>query len=306
MKESFQQFITKNKTRTLILSGLVLLSLVYGLGQTIYQNLSLKKQVKTSEQTLQKAEQELADFKTDKERLLSALNKVQVQNNSVTQELNEMVGIVEIFQRIAQTDPQLLQKYSKIYFLNENYKPSALTVIDTKYLVTKDKPLEIHDRIWPFLANLLREAEEAQVPLRIISAYRSFDKQTTLKTTYRVTYGAGTANKFSADQGYSEHQLGTTVDFSTPTLGTNFDRFAKSEAYTWLLANAYRHGFILSYPKNNAYYVYEPWHWRFVGLDLAKQLHDEQKNFYDLDQRAINVYLATFFNGTTSGPILTN
>ena len=81
-------------------------------------------------------------------------------------------------------------------------------------------------------------------------------------------YGSG-ANSFSADQGYSEHQLGTTVDFSTSSLGGSLNGFDQTEAYEWLDKNAHRFGFILSYSKDNAYYIYEPWHWRFVGKDLA-------------------------------------
>ena len=72
--------------------------------------------------------------------------------------------------------------------------------------------------------------------------------------------------------------------------------FAQTAAYTWLLNNAHTYGFILSYPKSNTYYIYEPWHWRFVGVDLAKDLHKAKKNFYDLDQREIDKYLITLFD----------
>ena len=110
-----------------------------------------------------------------------------------------------------------------------------------------------------------------------------------------MIYGAG-ANQFSADQGYSEHQLGTALDFATTEIGAGFDGFEKTDAYRWLLDNAYQYGFILSYPQNNNYYQFEPWHWRFVGRDLAKKLSKEDKNFYDLDQREIDEYLISFFD----------
>jgi D-alanyl-D-alanine carboxypeptidase len=117
-----------------------------------------------------------------------------------------------------------------------------------------------------------------------------------LKSTYSVTYGAGTANRFSADQGYSEHQLGTTLDFTTPATGLVFSKFEKTSAYAWLAENGYTYGFVLSYPKNNTYYQYEPWHWRFVGRGLAAKLHADGKRFYDLDQRDIDSYLISFFD----------
>ena len=67
-------------------------------------------------------------------------------------------------------------------------------------------------------------------------------------------------------------------------------------AYQWMTDNAHKYGFVLSYPKDNSYYVYEPWHWRFVGVKLATDLHNQGKNFYDLDQRVIDTYLVNIFD----------
>jgi LAS superfamily LD-carboxypeptidase LdcB len=72
--------------------------------------------------------------------------------------------------------------------------------------------------------------------------------------------------------------------------------FENTDAYKWLQENGYRYGFILSYPKGNSYYVYEPWHWRFVSEDLARRLHRKNENFYDWDQRDIDQYLLNFFD----------
>jgi hypothetical protein len=51
----------------------------------------------------------------------------------------------------------------------------------------------------------------------------------------------------------------------------------------------------MSYPKNNEHYVYEPWHWRFVGKDLARYLYRNNKGLYDLEQRKIDEYLGELF-----------
>ncbi|MEK7495870.1 MAG: D-alanyl-D-alanine carboxypeptidase family protein, partial [Patescibacteria group bacterium] len=67
-------------------------------------------------------------------------------------------------------------------------------------------------------------------------------------------------------------------------------------ARLWLTENAYKYGFILSYPKQNTYYRFEPWHWRFVGVALATKLHDGNKYFYDLSQREIDQYLVSIFD----------
>ncbi len=110
-----------------------------------------------------------------------------------------------------------------------------------------------------------------------------------------MQYGAG-ANTFSADQGYSEHQLGTTVDFSSDEIGGGLTDFQNTKAFAWLEENAHRYGFTLSYPEANEYYIYEPWHWRFVGQELADDLYDDGKHFYDYDQRTIDEYLISIFD----------
>jgi D-alanyl-D-alanine carboxypeptidase len=202
---------------------------------------------------------------------------------------------VETLEKLTTTDEELLQKYSKVYFLNEHYVPVDLVTIPSEYTYNKARTYEIHEQVWPYLEDLLDTAHKDGIDLTVISAFRSFGEQAQLKGAYSVTYGAGTANQFSADQGYSEHQLGTTVDFTTASVGATFSGFAKTETYAWLLDNAHRFGFILSYPDGNGYYQFEPWHWRFVGTKLARDLHRKEMNFYDMPQREINEYIVDLF-----------
>lgn len=212
------------------------------------------------------------------------------------EEVGNFSDTVTTLQKLSKTDPELLAKYSKIFFLNENYAPSRLTEVPGEYTYSDSKVLKVHNMVWPKLEEMIIAAKDAGVDIYVFSAYRSFNEQQALKQDYKVIYGAGTANQFSADQGYSEHQLGTTVDLITPGIGGGLDGFENTKAFTWLSANAYKYGFILSYPKNNKFYVYEPWHWRFVGVKLAKYLHNKGKNFYDMDQRDIDEYLVSIFD----------
>lgn len=210
-------------------------------------------------------------------------------------EVNDITGTVSDLEKLSKIDPELLQKYSKVFFLNEHYSPARLTEIPSEYKYSDLKTLKIGTETWPYLKKMIGAAKDDNIDIYVSSAFRSFNEQTALKTNYSVTYGVGTANQFSADQGYSEHQLGTTVDLTTTGLNGGLDGFDTTEAYKWLTSNAYKYGFILSYPNNNTYYVYEPWHWRFVGIKLAKYLHGQNKNFYDLDQRKIDEYLINLF-----------
>ncbi len=235
--------------------------------------------------------------KEEENRILSeALYSEQQKNQELERDLDDIEDTVDELEKLSKIDKELLQKYSKVFFLNEHYTPATITEIDSKYRYTTDEVLNIHKRVNPFLESLFKQAIKDKIDLRVASAYRSFGEQSSLKSQYSVIYGAGGANQFSADQGYSEHQLGTTVDFTTVATVGALDGFQVTPAYTWLLANAYKYGFVLSYPQGNAYYVFEPWHWRFVGVDLAKDLRKQKIGFYDMDQRDIDKYLITFFD----------
>lgn len=217
------------------------------------------------------------------------------KNDNFEDQIKEITGTVSDLDKLSKTDEELLQKYSKVYFLNEHYVPEKIADIEKQYLYNENVAKSIHGKVEPYLNDMLDDALEDGIKIWVVSSYRSFYEQASLKGSYTVTYGSG-ANTFSADQGYSEHQLGTTLDFTTEGIGGGLNGFEATPAYTWLQENAHKYGFTLSYPKNNAYYVFEPWHWRFVGEDLAKDLHDDGKFFYDMDQRAIDQYLIKIFD----------
>jgi LAS superfamily LD-carboxypeptidase LdcB len=283
----YQKYIT---TPVLLV---VLLVLVAGIGgYFLYKNI---KELNLTKSDLASTTSSLIQLQAKAQKLSDDLDTERYINSRFSGQISEIAGTVGKLDQLSKTDKELLQKYSKVYFLSENYVPESLTDIPTDYLYDKTKETKMHTKAFPFLRNMIVAAKMDGINLEIISAYRSFGQQSALKNNYTVVYGSG-ANTFSADQGYSEHQLGTAIDFTTAELGANYSDFEKSSAYNWLLKNAYKYGFILSYPKGNAYYQFEPWHWRFIGRSLADTLHQENKNFYDLDQRNIDNYLINIFD----------
>jgi len=235
---------------------------------------------------------QLADNNT---LLQEALENEKQKNESLGQRVGDLSSDLGVFKKLSELDPELLKKYSKVYFLSENYVPSGLSAISQGYVYDKTKTVQAHSNIIPFLHTMVEDARGAGVELFIISAYRSFGDQLGLKSQYVVRYGAGTANAFSAEQGYSEHQLGTAVDFTTKQIGSKLSGLEKTKEYAWLQENAHKYGFVLSYPQDNSYYTFEPWHWRFVGKDLAYQLKNEGIYFYNMPQREIDEYLIDIF-----------
>ena len=254
----------------------------------------------------------------DKTSLMQALSQVGVEYSSLMQNYNTKITEVDKLQKTVLIDDELLKKYSKYYFLNENYVPSSTSVIDSSYAFNK-KEISILTEVKPKLEQMIIDARSSninnannnisnntgsssgntnnnpnKINLVVNSGYRSFKEQKGLKSVYVQKYGLTKSNQFSADQGYSEHQLGTAVDLSNnnPDLSISFD---KTGTFAWLKDNSYKYGFILSYPKGNSYYMYEPWHYRFVGVELATYLHTNSLNFYDLDQKFIDGYKVKIF-----------
>jgi LAS superfamily LD-carboxypeptidase LdcB len=287
----------------IVLSSITLI----GFGYIIFDNFK-DKEIRLNEAQIQEeAIVNLNNKITDLETVLlatknenisfaEALKEAQEKSGKFAETISNISESVGTLEKISFTDKELLQKYSKVFFLNENYFPTNLRKIPEEYTHDTSREYEIHYDVWPYLRDLIDTAEKDGHELRIVSAFRSFGTQASLKSAYTVTYGAGSANQFSADQGYSEHQLGTTVDFTNTTLGARFSEFGDSKSYQWLLENAHRFGFVLSYPDGNSYYEFEPWHWRFVGEKLARDLYEDEKYFYDLSQREIDDYLVNFFD----------
>ena len=250
--------------------------------QELQEQLSnVRDKVVSLNEKLEEAENELED---ERER-----------NDDLKEQVEEVTNSVGNLQKTVETEPELLKKYSRTFFLSENYRPESLAQIDDEYLA-EDESLTVDKRVWPYLEDLLADAQDDGINLLVTSAYRPFGQQASLNQRYTRTFGEG-ANQFSAQQGYSEHQLGTAVDFTTPNVGGKLTQeFANTEAFAWLQDNAHKYGFILSYPRGNQFYIFEPWHWRFVGEKLAEDLEDEGANFYEWSQRRIDTYRAEMFD----------
>lgn len=125
------------------------------------------------------------------------------------------------------------------------------------------------------LARLMEAAEAAGEDLVVASAYRSFGEQRAIHAELTALYGEG-AERFSAQPGHSEHQLGTTVDFTNTAAEYRvWSVFEDTGAYRWLLEHARDYGFVQSYERGKegeTGYEAESWHYRYVGAENAQHL----------------------------------
>ena len=114
-----------------------------------------------------------------------------------------------------------------------------------------------------------------------VSAYRDYEYQNKLYNDYVANYGVDYANNCSAKPGYSEHQTGLAIDVMASGIN-NYGQFSGTKEYAWMVKNAYKYGFILRYlesEENITGYSYESWHFRYVGVDVATKIKNENLTY---------------------------
>lgn len=126
------------------------------------------------------------------------------------------------------------------------------------------------------LNQLLDAARAEGINLKIISGYRSYQYQQNVYGDYVRRDGRAKADTYSARPGHSEHQTGLAADLGTGACDLQIC-FGDTAGGRWLAKNAYKYGFIIRYPKgkeNRTGYQYEPWHLRYLGIDLATKVYE--------------------------------
>lgn len=154
----------------------------------------------------------------------------------------------------------------------------GITYINGIMLVNKTHPVPqnyapgLQSIAYNAFIELRQAAADAGFDIQLLSGYRSYETQKGLYERYVSTYGQAEADTFSARPGTSEHQTGLAMD-----VGWIDDAYADTPSGKWLAANCYKYGFIIRYPKSKediTGYKYEPWHIRYLGKDIAKDVYD--------------------------------
>lgn len=180
-----------------------------------------------------------------------------VKNSNIKKEVtvivNENKPKIEVKDGITYVNDILI--VNKTYSLPKDYDPGTLNkeALDA-YNIMKEAALKDNIKLW------------------IASGYRSYDTQDELYNDYVKIDGKEKADTYSARPGYSEHQTGLAMDLNI--VDSSFEGTPEA---IWLENNSYKYGFIIRYPKGKediTGYKYEPWHVRYLGIDLAKSVYD--------------------------------
>ena len=187
---------------------------------------------------------------------------------------------------INSTDEYIYTLLNKQNPIDEEFEPADLVVIPEAYS-RKDMTIKLHNIALQALEAMINDMNENGITdVHVQSAYRTHSYQDMLFNLYieremekglSREQATANANKYSAKAEYSEHRTGLCVDFSTKSIGGVVDDvFETTEAFPWLKENAWKYGFVLRYPEdkeNITGYMYESWHYRFVGLEVASIMH---------------------------------
>lgn len=166
----------------------------------------------------------------------------------------------------------LLVLVNKYNFLPNNYKPEDLTYVPGAYGNNVPMREVIKE---PFIELQKAAEEEIGIILKPTTAFRDQSFQNTLYNNYIAKDGVEAADTYSARPGFSEHQTGLAIDLKN-TLISSSTRLNDSD-FEWLSNNAHRFGFIIRYPKEKVDitgYQFENWHIRYVGLNIAKTIYE--------------------------------
>lgn len=219
--------------------------------------------------------------------LLFLLRTVSNSTDEVTQNTNEETTVIEVEDEKEQTEeaepePEPALTYPVVYSLEE--AGSLTVVINKKHRLPENyAPMlesvpsgQLRPEAAAAVNNMLSAASNDGIPMKIISAYRSYQTQVNTYQRWVSIQGKAQADRSSARPGHSEHQTGLAVDVGVPD-GTCdlLICFGDTAQGKWVAQNAADYGFIVRYESDTedvTGYQYEPWHLRYVGVNTAKAI----------------------------------
>ncbi|MFT3942296.1 MAG: D-alanyl-D-alanine carboxypeptidase family protein [Ancrocorticia sp.] len=135
------------------------------------------------------------------------------------------------------------------------------------------------------MGKMVSAARASGIYMQVGSGYRSYWTQAALFAAYAERDGVAEAETYSARAGYSEHQTGLAADMASPSEGCYLGScFGNTRAGKWIAANSWRYGFIVRYPQGYTHvtgFIWEPWHVRYVGVDVATAMRNRGDATYE-------------------------
>jgi zinc D-Ala-D-Ala carboxypeptidase len=162
------------------------------------------------------------------------------------------------------------------------YRPQDITSPDISLQLERNlEIMALQPEAAKALTQMSAAAEKSGLKFMLASGYRSYAKQNLAYNSEVEAYGQKVADEESARPGFSEHQTGWAADLEPANRKCELEAcFAETAEYRWLAENSYKYGFVLRYPKDKQQitgFKFEPWHFRYVGVALAGEMHRAHK-----------------------------
>ncbi len=167
---------------------------------------------------------------------------------------------------------------NKQHPLSDSYEPDDLVLVEVPTVLESVEIRQLRQVAADSLKEMFDAAEEEGIILLARSGYRSYHTQVQLFNNYVEQHGEEAANRYSARPGESEHQTGLAMDVTSESVAKELtEAFGETEEGLWVKENAHHFGFIIRYPEGKESitgYIYEPWHLRYLGQELATAVYD--------------------------------
>lgn len=230
--------------------------------------------------------QNLVKIITNKYFMINRLNRyIEYSKQNTDIEIGRVISIVNAnMDKKIYSDIKTVYQNDNLVIVNRFYKlesaatPNDLKNISIQYAYDGHKLKEEANTAYIKMA---KDAKNSGFTLIANVSYRSYEEQETTYNNFRARYGLAKADELAARAGHSEHQTGLALNIST-RLKDDENSFEETGAYTWLLNNSYKYGFIQRYPEGKddiTGFSFEPGHFRYVGIDIATQIYNENITF---------------------------
>lgn len=196
--------------------------------------------------------------------------------------------------QVIQNPLNVLALVNKMFALPDSYNPTDLVKPNVSFSFgdqTIEKSL-MRQEAAIALEKMFVEAKASGIELYAVSGYRSYERQRVIFDAEVKKSGEERAAQVVAIPGNSEHQSGLAMDISAKSANLSLtESFGETTEGKWLAANAHKYGFILRYPKGKESitgYQYEPWHFRYVGVDAAQTIFEKNitlEEYFDIVEK---------------------
>ena len=289
----------KIKKKNFTIFIIIILLIIFGIIKTTNIIINLTKEKKEIKETLTPKEKKLKELNNINKKL-DYFNDENIDRYIEYKNKNSDLKITQVIKNVNMNLDKPHYEFStpannlnttyilvnKYYYLEENYVPENLEEISKQYALSNMKLVKEAKEAFEEMA---KAAKKEGLNIVAMSTYRDYTYQTNLYDKYVKQDGKEAADTYSGRPGYSEHQTGLAVDiFNNKEPYTNFH---KTEEFIWMQEHSKEYGFILRFPQDKEEetgYQYESWHYRYVGLQIATYISENNMTLEEYYATKIN------------------